>query len=90
VPAKAEGAWTFRPTSGGTSFVVELKQTLQMLEGSTADGIAVTGKLAGDAIELRFGQGAHETRVNGTVASDCIVAMVTRGGAALEYIATRR
>jgi SAM-dependent methyltransferase len=89
VPAKAEGAWTFRPTSGGTSFVVELKQTLQMLEGSTADGIAVTGKLAGDAIELRFGQGAHETRVSGTVAGDRIVATVTRGDSSVKYLATR-
>jgi hypothetical protein len=60
-----------------------------MLEGSTADGIAVMGKLAGDAIELRFGQGAHETRVSGTVAGDRIVATVTRGDSSVKYLATR-
>jgi len=90
VPAKADGAWTFRPASGGASFAVELKQTFQMLGGSAADGMAVTGKLAGDAIELRFGQGAHETRVSGTVTGDRIAATVARGGSALEYVATRR
>ena len=89
VPAKADGAWTFRPASGGAGFDVELKQTFQMLAGSAADGTAVTGKLAGDAIELRFGQGAHQTHITGTVAGDRIAATMARGGTTLEYVATR-
>ena len=89
VPAKADGAWTFRPASGGAGFSVELEQTFQVLEGSAADGTTVTGKLAGDALELRLGHGAQQTRVTGTVAGDRIVATVARGGTALEYVATR-
>ena len=89
VPAKVGGAWTFRAASGGDSFDVELEQTFQNLAGSAADGAAVTGKLAGDGIELLVEDGSFQTRVTGTVAGNRIVATVARGGTALEYVGTR-
>ena len=89
VPANVGGTWTFRSASGGDSFDVELEQTFQKVAGSAADGAAVTGALAGDAVELLVGDGSNPTRVTGTVADDRIVATVTHGGTALEYVGTR-
>ena len=88
VPANVEGTWTFHAGSG-ESFELELDQTYQMLAG-TARGAAVTGKLAGDHIDLAFTEGGEPVRVAGTVAGDRIVATMTRGGISAEYVAIRR
>ena len=89
VPADARGTWAFRPERGGAPFDVELEQTFQMLAGS-AGGAALTGKLAGNAIDFSFTQGGELTRVTGTVDGDRIEAIVVRDGASTSYVATRR
>ena len=89
VPANARGTWAFRPASGGAGFDAQLGQTFQMLAGSVG-GAPVTGKLAGAAIDFAFTQSGLETRVTGTIDGDRIAATVVRGGAAAEYVATRR
>jgi SAM-dependent methyltransferase len=89
VPADARGNWVFRPTGAGAAFEVELEQTFQMLAGSIS-GAAITGKLAGAAIELAFTQGGQPTRVTGIVEGERIAASVLREGVATEYVATRR
>jgi SAM-dependent methyltransferase len=89
VPADARGSWTFRPVNGGAAFDVAIEQTFQMLAGS-ADGAALTGKLAGSAIDFAFTQQGRPTRVTGTVAGDRIEASVVRDGVSAEYVATRR
>lgn len=89
VPANVGGRWTFRPTSGGERFEVELEQTFQKLRGSAGGG-AAAGRLRGDRIELAFAEGAERALVAGKVETDRIVATVTRGGAAREYVGTRR
>jgi hypothetical protein len=88
VPANVGGSWTFRPASGGESFVLDLEQTYQILRG-TAAAAAVTGKLRGDALELTIGEGAAATRLTGRAAADGIVATVVRDGVATEYVGTR-
>jgi SAM-dependent methyltransferase len=90
VPADVRGSWAFRPHDrGGAAFDVELEQTFQMLAGS-AGGAALTGKLAGNAIEFSFTQGGRRTRVTGSVDGDRIEAAVVRDGVSARYVATRR
>lgn len=89
VPANAAGRWTFRPTSGGETFDVELEQTFQKLRGS-AGGANVAGRLRGERIELAFAEpDGRQALVAGTVEPERIVATVTRGGTATEYVGTR-
>lgn len=89
VPADARGSWAFRPERGGGPFDVVFEQTFQMLAGS-ADGAALTGKLAGNAIDFSFTQGGQPTRVTGTVDGDRIEATVVRDGESTSYVAMRR
>lgn len=90
VPANARGRWTFRPTSGGEPFDVELDQAFQKIGGSTARGASVTGRLRGHRIELAFAESGGQALVAGTVEPERIVATVTRGATAAEYVGTRR
>jgi SAM-dependent methyltransferase len=88
VPADAGGAWTFRAVNGDDTFEVDLVQSFQRLGGVAADA-RVTGNLHGDEIHFVFKQGADDVRITGTVKTDSIVATVTRGGTAAEYVGTR-
>lgn len=88
VPANVDGAWTFHAASG-ESFEVELRQSYQQLQGTMGDA-PVTGKLAGDRIELTFTEGGELVQVTGTVADQRIAATVTRGATSTAYVATRR
>jgi SAM-dependent methyltransferase len=89
VPAKVDGAWTFRPRSDQESFDVALDQTFQKLKGS-AGGAPVTGKLSGPRIEFAFMQGNQETRVTGIVDGNRISGSVARDGTSTDYIAIRK
>ncbi len=88
VPANVGGTWAFHGASG-ESFEVELEQTYQHLTGG-ARGAAVTGKVAGELIELAFVEGGEPVRIKGTVADQRIAATVTRGAAVTEYVGVRR
>jgi hypothetical protein len=88
VPARVGGTWAFHGASG-ESFEVELEQTYQNLTGG-ARGAAVTGKVAGELIELAFVEGGEPVRIKGTVADQRIAATVTRGAAVTEYVGVRR
>jgi SAM-dependent methyltransferase len=88
VPADVDGAWTFHAASG-ESFEVELDQRYQHLTGTTGRA-TVTGKLAGDRVELTFTEGGELVHVSGTVADRRIAAAVTRGATSTAYVATRR
>ena len=89
VPADVGGTWAFSRQGGAAEFEVELEQNWQMLGGS-ARGAAVTGKLAGNAVDFAFTHGGHVTRVTGIVEGDRLAASVARGGASSEYVAVRR
>jgi hypothetical protein len=89
VPANVHGAWTFRSATGGDEFEVELDQTYQALRG-VARGETVIGKLSGEHVDFAFMQGGEQIRVAGPVSGQRIAATVVRGGAAAEYIGTRR
>ena len=90
VPADVRGRWTFRPTSAGERFDVELDQAFQTLGGSTGGGASVTGRVRGDRVELAFAENGAQALVAGTVEPQRIVATVTRNGTAAEYVGTRR
>jgi hypothetical protein len=87
VPANVKGTWSFR-AADGDSFEVTLEQTYQNLSG-TARGAAVTGKLAGDRVELTFSEGGEPVGVAGAVAHGRIAATVVRGASSKHYIGTR-
>lgn len=90
VPANVRGEWTFKPTGSGARFDLELEQTFQKLGGSTDGGASVTGRLRGNLVELAFAESGAQALVAGTVEPERIVATVTRGGTAADYIGTRR
>lgn len=89
VPANVHGSWRFRPARGRGSFSLDLEQTFQNVHGS-ADGAPVAGRLRGDRLELEVGEPDARAMLAGTVEGDRIVATLTRGGTALEYVGTRR
>jgi precorrin-6B methylase 2 len=73
VPGKAEGTW--QAESGGRKFAVTLKQAFQKLTGTaTVDGksIPVTGRLAGNGIELSLDLGGGATQLRGEIKGNAI------------------
>jgi SAM-dependent methyltransferase len=88
VPANVEGAWTFRPVSGGAPFNVELEQSFQKVLGS-ADGMSVTGRLSGDRVDFSFLHDSEHVRVTGIVSADRIAATVVRSRTQMDYVGTR-
>jgi len=89
VPAKVDGAWTFRPATGKEIFDVSLEQTFQNLKGFAGDAL-VTGKLSGPNVDFAFMHGEKQTHVTGTVDGDRISATVTRDGRATAYVGSRK
>jgi SAM-dependent methyltransferase len=87
VPANVDGRWTLH-AGDGESFDIELEQTYQHVKG-TANGAAVTGKLAGEQLELTFAEGGEPVHVVGTVAGDRLTATVVRGATRAESVGTR-
>jgi SAM-dependent methyltransferase len=88
VPANVAGRWTFR-AQNGERFEVELEQSFQYVQG-TANGAAVTGKLAGDRLELTFVEGGEPGRIMGTVTDRRIAATVRRGASSTEHVGIRQ
>ena len=88
VPAKVDGAWTFRSESGQESFEVVLEQAFQAVRGTAGDG-AVSGKLNGRSIELAFVRDGTPTLLTGTVEGDRISGTLTRSGGSIAYVGTR-
>jgi ubiquinone/menaquinone biosynthesis C-methylase UbiE len=73
VPAKVDGAW--QAESGPRKFTLDLKQSFQKVSGTaTTDGksVPVTGRLAGDAIELNADLGSGPTQLRGRVKDNTI------------------
>jgi hypothetical protein len=89
VPARVDGAWTFRAADGSDSFDVTLEQAFQQLDG-TAGTAAIRGELRGAHVELAFDLGGTQIHVTGTVTGERIDATVTRVGESVEYSARRR
>jgi SAM-dependent methyltransferase len=87
VPASVNGRWTFRSASGD-SFAVELEQSYQHVRG-TARGVAATGKLAGDRLELTLSEARGSVQLTGTVRPERISATLVREGETTEYVGTR-
>jgi hypothetical protein len=88
VPANVAGRWTFR-AQNGERFEVELEQSFQYVQG-TANGAAVTGKLAGDGLELTFVEGGEPVRITGTVSDRRIAATVRRGASSADHVGVRQ
>lgn len=92
VPAKVEGAWTFRRGDGKDSFVVRLEQVFQQISGTAGargDQPLTDAQLNGSQIDLKFSEGRVDTSVAGRIEGDRIEAKVTRGGSISSYIGTR-
>jgi hypothetical protein len=89
VPARIDGAWTFRPDDRGAEFAVTLAQTFQNLNGETAAEERVRGKLAGAQVEFAFSAEGVPVRVLGTVVGERIEAVVTRGSMLARYTGIR-
>ena len=88
VPANVAGTWTLHAASG-ESFEVTLEQTNQYVRG-VARGAPVTGKLAGERIDLTFAEGGEQVHIVGTVSGMRMAATVTRGATSVEHVGTRR
>jgi hypothetical protein len=88
VPAKVGGGWTLQAPNG-ERFDVDLEQRYQNVKG-TAHGAGVTGKVAGERLELTFMEGGEPVRLTGSVADDRLVATVVRGGKSIDYVGARR
>ena len=88
VPAKVDGAWTFRPRNGDESLAIRFEQTFQNLAGS-AGSATLTGKLSGQRIEFAFQDGGEQARFTGIVAGERISGTVVRGGKSTEHVGTR-
>jgi hypothetical protein len=89
VPAKAGGTWSVWPTSGGGGFELTLEQTFQTVAGA-ARGAPVTGRLAGENVDLAFELDGEPARLTGSIEGDRLSATVTRGDASAEYAGARR
>jgi SAM-dependent methyltransferase len=92
VPAKVDGAWTFRRSDGKGSFVVRLEQVFQQISGTAGargDQPLTDAHLNGSRIDLKFSEGGADTNVAGRVDGDHIEAKVTRDGSTSSYIGTR-
>jgi len=75
VPAKVEGSWTFRETSGAPGFMVSLSQSFQKIKGEANVGYnknpLTAQTLRGDAITFTFSDDKGQTRTfTGTVAGN--------------------
>jgi hypothetical protein len=77
------------PTSGDGGFVLTLEQTFQTVAGA-ARGAPVTGRLAGENVDLAFELDGEPARLTGSIEGDRLSATVTRGDASAEYAGARR
>jgi len=64
VPARIGGQWAI---DGDTPVTVDLKQTYQMLEGKSADGATVTGRLRGTEVTLTIEADGKTRELKGKV-----------------------
>ena len=88
VPARIDGAWTFRSESGA-SFDAELEQTFQEVTG-TFGGTRINGKVAGTAVTLNGRPDEPPLRLTGSLIDGRIEATFTRDAQSERYVGTRR
>ncbi|HEX2493925.1 MAG TPA: class I SAM-dependent methyltransferase [Steroidobacter sp.] len=90
VPAKVDGAWTFRREGNRKDrFTVRLQQAFQEISGSAGNDQLMDAKLNGSEIAFSFPEKGGATRVEGRANGDRIEARVTRGGKTANFVGRR-
>jgi hypothetical protein len=90
VPARVDGAWSFRPPSGGDALDVTFEQTFQNLGGSVAGG-PLRGSLRGSRIRFSWTDGGGASgEFEGAVDGGVIRGVLTRDSGSSEYVGARR